>query len=665
MLLSLVLHNHQPVGNFPGVFETAYAQSYLPMLNALEQHPSIRAGLHYSGPVLDWLEAAHPEFFPLVQRLVDRGQAELLTGGYYEPILTSVPDRDKQGQILKMTGYLQRRFGAHPRGLWLAERVWEPHLPRSLNLAGVAYTIVDDAHFIAAGGREEQLTGYFVTEEQGSTLAVFPSLRRLRYLIPWQPVDEVISYLRGRAGAPELRGGELLLLMGDDGEKFGLWPGTYALCWEQGWIEAFFEALEGASSWLRTVTPAEALERPAAGRVYLPAASYDEMMEWAGGFWRNFLVRYPEINTMHKRMLRVSEKVWEMPSGSPRDLALDELWKGQGNCPYWHGVFGGIYLPHLRRTTFSHLIAAEALADAAQREVRVTVDDLDADGADEVEMASREMVVLIDPADGGSVVEWHWRAGRINLTNVLARRPETYHEQLRVSRSEPAGVHAGVETIHTARVRVKEEGLHRLLVYDRGRKASFLEHFLPEDATADAFSRGAIPAESGPPRYDATIARGARAASVVLRVERDAPEGASAGRVRVDKEITVDGARLTAAYHVTNTGGALLSPLVAVETSWAITDPAASMLLDGRPYAVRDLHDVAAVGRAEVRDTGWNGAVVVEMPEARVWLLPVWTVSNSDAGFERIFQGVTCVCAWPLRLEPGGAWRAALTVTLP
>ncbi|MBI2247732.1 MAG: hypothetical protein HYU65_07360, partial [Armatimonadetes bacterium] len=106
MFLSLVFHNHQPVGNFPGIFEAAYAQSYLPMVRALERHPTIRAGLHYSGPVLDWLETAHPEFFPLLQGLVNRDQIELMTGGYYEPILPIIPDRDKLGQIRKMTGYL-------------------------------------------------------------------------------------------------------------------------------------------------------------------------------------------------------------------------------------------------------------------------------------------------------------------------------------------------------------------------------------------------------------------------------------------------------------------------------------------------------------------------------------------------------------------------------
>lgn len=650
MLLSLVLHNHQPVGNFPGVFETAYTQSYLPMLRALERHPPIRAGLHYSGPVLDWLEAAHPEFFDLVQRLIDRGQVELLTGGYYEPILTSIPDRDKQGQILKMTGYLQRRFGARPRGLWLAERVWEPHLPRALEQAGVGYTIVDDTHFLAAGRREEQLTGYFVTEEQGSALAVFASLRALRYLIPWQPVGEVIAYLRGRAGT-----GETLLMMGDDGEKFGLWPGTYAHCWEQGWIEAFFAALETEASWVRTVTPSEAFDRPAAGRVYLPAASYEEMMEWAGGFWRNFLVKYPEINTMHKRMLRVSAKVWDMPAGPQRDQALDELWKGQGNCPYWHGVFGGIYLPHLRQATFSHLIAAEALADAAQRDVRVTVDDLDADGADEVEVSSPEMVLVVDPAEGGSAVEWHWREAQLNLVNVLTRRPEAYHEQLRSTPAEERTASDGIETIHTTRVRVKEPGLERLLRYDRYRKASFLEHFLPHELGPDEFQSG----EHTPQGQPATRPyAAARDGNLTLRYAGPVTVSGRAHRIILEKTfILVREARdLTVRYRLTNAGEERLESVFAMETNWAVFDPASP--------AVRTMGD-AISDRVTLSDTGWPGAIVMEMPGARIWRLPLETVSNSEAGYERILQGLTCVARWPIALEPAQSWETRIVVSLP
>src|SRR3989442_12443744 len=298
LILSLAIHNHQPVGNFPHVFEAAFRQAYLPMVEALERHPRIRVAMHYSGPLLDWLEGSRGSFFQRLRALGAGGQVELMTGGYYEPILAIIPDPDKDGQVRMMTDYLRRRFHARATGFWLAERVWEPHLAKPLAAAGVEYLIVDDTHFTSAGVREERLTGYFVTEEQGATVKVFPSRKRLRYLIPWRSPDEVLAYLRTFLSPdPGSRIPDPVLVMGDDGEKFGLWPGTFALCWEQGWVESFFRAIEAAGEWLVTMPPGEAAAMPAAGGGGLPTGSCGEMRGGCGGVWAAILGKDPEINT--------------------------------------------------------------------------------------------------------------------------------------------------------------------------------------------------------------------------------------------------------------------------------------------------------------------------------------------------------------------------------
>src|SRR5919204_6796277 len=84
-----------------------------------------------------------------------------------------------------------------------------------------------------------------------------------------------------------------------------------------------------------------------------------------GGFWRNFQVKYREVNDLHKQMLRASDKVAALPDGLDRERAVDHLYRGQSNDCYWHGLFGGIYISHMRLATFEHLIAAEDLADAS------------------------------------------------------------------------------------------------------------------------------------------------------------------------------------------------------------------------------------------------------------------------------------------------------------
>ena len=390
--LALVIHNHQPVGNFGWVIEDVYEHAYSPMLYALERHPGIRLGLHYSGPLLQWMAVNRPEALDQIRGLVARGQVEIVGGGYYEPILITLPDRDRLGQAVRMGDELEKLFGKRPRGAWLAERGWEPSLAYDLAAAGYEWTVLDDNHLRAASIKEDEMWTAFTTDDRGKRLTVFGTEQGLRYRIPFKPVEDLISYL----AAHQTDDGRLVGMMGDDGEKFGSWPGTFEYCWSrEHWVDRCFDAIESSRDWLSTVTPSEWLDsQPPTKRVYFPTNSYVEMTEWVlpadeqpvfvrlleqarernepaarflrGGFWRNYAARYREVNDLHKQMLRASGKVDAMPDGPTVARALDHLYQGQSNDCYWHGLFGGVYIVHMRMATLSHLIAAEDLADMAE-----------------------------------------------------------------------------------------------------------------------------------------------------------------------------------------------------------------------------------------------------------------------------------------------------------
>ena len=269
--LALALHNHQPVGNFGWVFAEVFEKAYEPMVDALERHPGVRLSLHYTGPLLQWLIAERGDTVARLRTLVDRDQVEILGGGYFEPVLASLPERDRIGQLRRMADELEGLFGRRPRGAWLAERVWEPDLPTSLVAAGYEWTVLDDAHFRAAAIPEEDLWGPYTTEDQGHLLRVFGTEQGLRYRIPFRDVEDVIEYLRSHATET----GDRVGVMGDDGEKFGAWPTTWEHCWgERRWVDRFFTALEANADWLTTTTPSAWLaEHPPIGRVYIPTGS--------------------------------------------------------------------------------------------------------------------------------------------------------------------------------------------------------------------------------------------------------------------------------------------------------------------------------------------------------------------------------------------------------
>ncbi len=702
--LALALHNHQPVGNFGWVFGDVHDQAYRPMLDALDRHPRVRLALHYTGPLLDWLRAERPEFLDRLRALVDRGQVELLGGGYYEPVLASLPERDRLGQLARMADELEQITGRRPRGAWLAERVWEPDLPTSLVTAGYGWTILDDNHFRAASVPEERLWGPYTTDDQGHLLTVFGTEKGLRYRIPFGAVDDVIAYLRDHATEE----GDRVGTMGDDGEKFGSWPTTWEHCWgATRWVDRFFDALEANAAWLTTITPSDWLDGNAPiGRVYLPTASYAEMGEWAlppdesrvftdllhraeiagapeyrylrGGFWRNFQVKYREINDLHKQMLRTSAKVAAMPQGPPRAAALDHLYQGQSNDCYWHGLFGGIYISHMRLATYEHLLAAEDAADQGARAAGeavdgVRVEDIDLDGVPEVVLSTAGQVVAIKPSEGAGIGSWDVRAVRHALGAVLRRRPEASHESLVArerGRADQDGASvvpaAGVGSIHD-RVSTKEPGLADRLHYDPYERRSGLVHLLAPATGPGAFARAEM-VEYGdfvghPFRVEATAGD---SGACWVRLARDGVACTPAGSqpVRVEKTIASGGDRrtptLTLEVRVENRGTGPLDATLAVE--WVTTmlggggNPAAWYLIDGE----RVPHDVAA-SRAPLRelssgndDLGLEVATRVE-PAAEAWISPIDTVSNSEAGFERAYQGSALVFAWPLVLAAGAA----------
>ncbi|OGO59176.1 MAG: hypothetical protein A2V85_14155 [Chloroflexi bacterium RBG_16_72_14] len=695
--LALAIHNHQPVGNFGWVFAEVYDQAYLPMLEALERHPGVRLSLHYTGPLLEWLAAERPEFLERLASLVAVSQVELLGGGLYEPVLASLPEHDRVDQLTRMAAVIEGITGRRPQGAWLAERVWEPDLPTSLATAGYRWTILDDQHFRAAAIPEENLWGAYTTDDQGRLLTVFGTEQGLRYRIPFGSVEDVIGYLRDHATAA----GDRVGMMGDDGEKFGAWPTTYEHCWGGGrWVERFFEAIEANADWLTTVTPSQWLDRePPIGRLYVPTSSYAEMGEWAlppgetavfapllhkavaarrpearwlrGGFWRNFQVKYREINDLHKQMLRTSAKVASMPSGADRTEALDHLHRGQSNDCYWHGLFGGIYISHMRLATYEHLIAAEDAADAIIGWPRIAqLTDLDLDGLTEAYLADPGQVVTVKPAEGGGIGGWDLRAARHAMAAVLRRRPEAYHDTLRAHEAKPpddegpAVAEGGAPASIHDLVMVKEPGLSRRLFYDDHERRTGLVRFLAPDVTPEAVAT-ASEAELGDFR-DGEFA-----------VDHLAP-----GQVSLSRNGTALGQPLTVGKTVRMLGGRLDPELVIeLEVHHRGAEPIEARLgLElslhllgggGNPSAwydvagARSAHD----GSGQAAGTGaigygndWVGVAVQASiePAGDAWWAPIETISNSEAGFERVYQGSGLLVSWPVRLAPGESRRFAV-----
>ena len=624
--------------------------------------------------------------------LSGRGQVELIGGGFYEPILAVIPPSNRLEQIRRMAEHLESITGRRPRGAWLAERVWEPELPSSLAAAGVEYTLVDDNHFICSGFKSTQLHGYYIAEDCGSCVKLIPGLKSLRYLIPYQSTGDVITSLREAAAAAP--GG--MAAMGDDCEKFGVWPRTYDHCYTDGWLESFFAAIEDNMDWLEAVTPSEALAaRPPLGRADLPAASYAEMSEWSlptearkvyhrlleefsgredlrpflrGGFWRNFLAKYPESNLLHKRMLHVSRKIARISrrrsgestaAGEARTLLL----KSQCNDAYWHGVFGGLYSPHLRTALLQALVRAEALLEVPRRRrtARAQLLDFDADGHSEILFTSPRYAALLSPADGATFCFLDFRPAGVTLVNSLRRRPEAYHERLSASAEAPA---AGVVSIHE-QVLAKEPGLDRLLKYDRwarhagrlllfGAAKSFSQYHalqLEEDASV-----------AGSP-YSISKSAGARAA---LRLESSAEwEVTKVFSFHSGEDPAGENFVLRCDFSLSSRGQQIVTAQIGMElvlNLLAANDPSRYFESGGVRHPLNFGGESAATELRLVDE--WQGvAISFVAPEAQAfWVSPIETISESEEGFERVYQGSQILAVWPFEIAPNSSFQASLSL---
>ncbi len=719
--LGLLLHNHQPVGNFPWVFEQVYQESYEPMIAALERYPTVRLSLHYTGSLLDWLEETHPEFLERIARLVQRKQVEMVSGGYYEPILPAIPDADKLGQIRRLTERIQRHFGTEATGMWIAERVWEPGLPHFLREAGIKWTILDDVHFKNVGLEDSDLYGYYATEDQSDVLKVYATSKVLRYTIPWRPVGETIEHLRSLA----TRDGKRIVVMGDDGEKFGSWPETAPYCWgadgHSGWVDEFFTALERNRDWLHTIPLGEyAREYPALGRIYIPTSSYIEMTEWAlpprkaysfgkllhqlederrddvlqflrGGFWRNFLVRYPEINNQHKKMLRVHELIYR--AGATEETGRVQLWKAQANDTYWHGLFGGIYMGHVRSAIYHHLIKAENAADHALLQEkhwqRYEFCDFDRDSQKELLIESNTQNVYIDPQRGGTLFEWDMRRSMHNLLSVMTRHEESYHQTLREYERErrrregarggtQQNLHEGAEpgSPHTT-VRTKEPDLDRYLVVDRYRRNTLIDRFLAQDVTLETFSQVQYEDQGNfvEQPYMAEVQQDEQGLIVTLCRDGQVKRGGALGPLPVQVTKTlflpIGKEKLVVRYTIHNRGQTRLQTRFACE--WNINllggggNEKAYYRVEGKKLENSHFDssgEVDTVREFHIGNTWIGQDMGFTMSEpATLWRFSIETVTGSEAGFERNHQGSCITLLWPLLLEAEQSWSVEITCT--
>jgi 4-alpha-glucanotransferase len=502
--LLLGIHCHQPIDNFDYVIDDAIAKSYRPFFEILAKFPQFKISVHFSGSLLEYIQTHDKKLFKLMQRL--SSQIEFFTGGFYEPVLASIPSNDRIAQITKLNKFIEKYFDQTPKGLWLTERVWDNSIIKDLKSCGIEYVIVDDYHLKTCGAQLDNLNGYFITEESGEQIGIFPINQELRYAIPFYGLNKTNEILHTFADDT----GKNAAVIFDDGEKFGIWPKTYETVYEKKWLEKFIiQSLNDTMIDVKTFQEFYSENKPLA-LVYLPTVSYFEMGEWSlnstdglaleniinnhpefnkflrGSTWKNFLSKYQESNWIQKRYLELSKK-------QIKDKYYQEcLYKAQCNDVLWHGVFGGIYLPNLRDNAYKYIIECEK-----QLEQPFDILDIDMNGYEEYKFMNEKFLTIISTKEGGQIFELDLLNKNFNLQNTLTRYEEVYHHKIEQKEENSSKEDIEVEvnmdgeiaTIHENTLQVEQD---ISFDYDWYLKKSAIDHIVSSDITLEEFSKSSF-----------------------------------------------------------------------------------------------------------------------------------------------------------------------------
>ena len=466
--------------------------------------------------------------------------------------------------------------------------------------------------------------------------------------------------------------------------------------YDEKWLERFFNALEKNADWLEIVLPGDYVTtEPPLGKVYLPTASYREMSEWAfpvqaqielfdaekafegdgrldalkpfirGGFWRNFLTKYPESNNMYRRMFMVSKEVDAARRKPSYREAVRELYRAQCNCGYWHGVFGGLYLNFLRRAIYEHLIKAECLVSNMSPGTEIF--DFDGDGHDEVILGNDALKLFVAPRQGGTALELDYFPKAFNIFDTMTRREEAYHRQIPDSSETDENEHA---SIHDG-IRSKEDDIRSYLHYDRYRRLNFIDHFLPHDESLDSFSenRHTELGDFVEAQYERTQVKKKGGLGITLGRQGTLRINGERLPVNIQKQFTLPekGVSLSVDYRL-DFNSKPNNVMFGVELNLGLGSGYAddsSISIPGRYLS--DPHLASTGVEEDVRDIvltiGWM-PLIIKMKLSRpatLWRFPIETVSQSEGGVERTYQNTCLVPVWNLE-DSGREFEVNITM---
>jgi alpha-amylase len=468
--LVLCIHCSSPPGLTGEALRRAFECAYLPLIEALEDAPDLKITLHFSGDLLEWLESYAREHLKSLEAMVTSGRIEVLGGLFGGGVIPALPERDIEEQVRRMARWWRRHGDPRIRGACLPQGAWDPDAARIFGGLGLEFTILEQIQLQGA-----TTDGWWLTERQGTRLALFAADERLSRMIPDATPAHILAEIDRRA-----REGSRFLVASVPGERFGAALDASATrCFgASGWVGGFFAALAENLHWLKLTDfgtvldrlrpsgrnhPPPSLPPPAALYAYgsqglALAEALDKARLEHSGFapalpgWEQLLTRWPELDRLHKRMLRASQEVHrltnslrdqrrvaELQGEAQADLrdawreATAALHRAQHGPALMIGTEVGAQDGSIRHDAISSLLRCEyTVAEAFEEAWTTRIEQLDGDcdGLPEVTARTPRLRATLIPARGGAMTALDIWSLPGSLLNLWSRRPEPWHSTL-------------------------------------------------------------------------------------------------------------------------------------------------------------------------------------------------------------------------------------------
>lgn len=635
--------------------EEIYERSYKPFLRHVHGK-NLPITMYYSGELLSWLLDKHDGIQMLFNDIYKSRKIEILGGGYYSPLFSLIPRKDRVSQIELMTTEIRKRFGKRTRGMWITEKVWEPSMPMTMNYSGMEFTFLDEEFFEDAGLFNGELYQPCMTEDQGKKVVIFPISNRLISQFFLISPEEMLEQIIECGSDKEERVITLLL----NGEDLDFTDGKL-----QARLDLFFELINQNKKKIDVVLPGKLVrEYGQMKKVYFGCVSPGDIGRWSGpvfrervsnddapakgfttlsnpvntqSFFRHFLAKYPESNLLYSRMIDIHMQISQVRGDKQRKKTAElELYKSQNHSAFWHGGGSpGIYSAENRRLAYAALIEAEKVTrERSGFRASIVKDDFDMDGLDEIIYRGLSLNAHIH-CKGGTIFEIDYFRTPHNYLGTMARHKEWYHED-------------DVTDLYT--------------------RSSFIDHFFRQDEKIENF-RDMTYRENGDfisevydvekfnkERKEVTLFRNG---SIITKKNKFF--------VQLRKKYSFKRNTIIIEYELLNKSETGLTTTFGSEINLAFSSPIGPVINISTKVEEKEIKQKdekftqKGINELQIHDKARKANIVLETDTpCDIWSFPINTKTGTGKVVEELYQANCFVPIWNLSLPPGKSWKNRL-----